>query len=403
MPRAICVLVSIFALFLINCGGSKSNPSAAVQLPSPSPAATPIPSPSPSPTPAPASAFIYAIITEPDAPHGENAPNELRGWGLHAGQLEPVGNPAISLLPNIGPQNIAVSPRNKLLYVMCPDTIFTNRLYSFAINTDGSLSQAGDSFSMGRAVPMVFDPMGGFLFVGADDGLHEFRIDPDTDLLTEMPGSPFAAGSDRVTGGTAVHPSGRWVYASTNAGITGFAFDSATGTLTPLPGNPLAIGQGDVVNIVPSGNYLYVLQEIPTGALRTYSIDARGNLQLSFAGGVPYFGGLRHLSFDADSGTTYIPGSNLNVAQIQLAKIDPDNGTLNLQPLSLPIPEDIGSEHSIVSIVVRPSDRTVLVSSFCAVYLLRLQPDGTPQMPPLARADATDGLFFEIGAIAATH
>jgi hypothetical protein len=407
MPRTICVFVFILALSLVNCGGSKSNPTVISQLPAPSPSPAPNPSPLPSPTPAPASAFIYAIITEPAAPHGDNAPNELRGWGLRGGQLVPVGNPAISLIPNSGSERfLSVSPRNKLLYMIDADGVFSNRLSSFTIGSDGSLSQTGPAFELGDTfTPMAFDPGSNFMFVTSDDGLHEFRIDADTDQLAELPGSPFPVGSSNVARGIVIHPSGRWIYVSNATETWGYALDSGTGGLTPLAGNPLATGREQVINIDPFGSFLYV-DEVFTNGLRVYSIDSSGDLQLRFDAQVPYVGFLASASFDQVSGTAYLSsGFDINSAKLQLATIDSGNGTMNFLPQSpLVIPEDLPSDgHMIGSPVIRQADRTAVVPSMWAIYLFRLNSDGTLLMPPLAHVDATDGFWFTIDSIAVTH
>jgi 6-phosphogluconolactonase len=98
---------------------------------------------------------------------------------------------------------------------------------------------------------LAADPNGKFLYVvnaayTPPDlcNVSAYRIDPDSGVLEQLPGSPFTAGveSDFV----AVDPRGKFAYvANFGDGTIGtFAIDAGTGALTQAPNSPFAAGPG---------------------------------------------------------------------------------------------------------------------------------------------------------------
>lgn len=93
---------------------------------------------------------------------------------------------------------------------------------------------------------MTIDPTGTFAFVAnaGSSNVSVYVIDQVTGRLTQVAGSPFAAGTQpqRVT----VDPTGKFAFVP-NAGsnnISVYQFNSTTGFLTPVPGSPFAAGTG---------------------------------------------------------------------------------------------------------------------------------------------------------------
>jgi 6-phosphogluconolactonase (cycloisomerase 2 family) len=88
------------------------------------------------------------------------------------------------------------------------------------------------------------DVSGRYLFVANNantangNSVSAFSIDPDTGILTAVPGSPFAASP--FPSFVATDPSGQYVYVGLDSspGIAAFVMNQSTGALTPMTGSP---------------------------------------------------------------------------------------------------------------------------------------------------------------------
>jgi 6-phosphogluconolactonase (cycloisomerase 2 family) len=69
-----------------------------------------------------------------------------------------------------------------------------------------------------------------------------FRIDDSTSTMTQVPGTPAAAGNAPFD--VKFDLQGKLVYsvATSDNSIAGFMFDRSTGSLTPVPGSPFKAG-----------------------------------------------------------------------------------------------------------------------------------------------------------------
>jgi 6-phosphogluconolactonase len=144
---------------------------------------------------------------------------------------------------------------------------------------DGPPSAAG-----ARPKSMTIDPAGRFAYVAnsSSNTISGYAIEASTGRLTAINGSPFATGSTPEF--SAMHPSGRFFYVSNfvsnssgssgSGSIGGYAVDPATGALTELAGSPFAAGNGPTAVVIEgSGRFLYT-SNFFSATVSVYSVDA---------------------------------------------------------------------------------------------------------------------------------
>jgi len=110
----------------------------------------------------------------------------------------------------------------------------------------------GSPFAAGEnPASVAVEASGRFLFVGnvgglsisggeASVGVAVYSINPDTGVPTEVAGSPFATASNPAF--LVADPSARYLYVGTGSGILGFTIDQTTGALVANPGATVAVG-----------------------------------------------------------------------------------------------------------------------------------------------------------------
>jgi 6-phosphogluconolactonase len=124
------------------------------------------------------------------------------------------------------------------------------QIAGFSVNaTNGSLTPvSGSPFSTGFFPRTIaIDPAGKFLyatipssFMGTSTDVYAYTIDAASGSLTAVPGSPFTAGEDPVS--AAVDVSGRFLLVANKANtangksVSEFSINPDTGVLTPVPG-----------------------------------------------------------------------------------------------------------------------------------------------------------------------
>ncbi len=247
-------------------------------------------------------------------------------------------------------EQLAVSPNSNFLYSV---NTSSSRANAFAIASGGgSLSEiSGSPYSMPNFPFSLFvHPLGRFLYVANenqpyqsslapsqyDGSISVFAINPGTGALTQVPGSPFAAGINPLS--VVVEPTGNFVYSvSTNytgggtgfAQIMGFSINAFTGALTPFPGNAFtdsATSQG--AQLVVSHGPITTIDPVPMiSSLSPPSTIATAvpfTLQVNGANFVPgsmvYFGGQVR-------STTFVNSTQLD-ASILASDIDNDGTAL---------------------------------------------------------------------------
>jgi 6-phosphogluconolactonase (cycloisomerase 2 family) len=199
--------------------------------------------------------------------------------------------------------SVAFSPDGRLLIVT---EKATNNLDVFKVQSDGSLSQATITKSVGPgAFSAVFtrNDVAVVSETGAggpnSSAISSYSVQSDG-TLTPISSSVPTLGSANCW--NVVTPDGRFVYVS-NAGsgsVSGFAIGSA-GTLTPLPGTVLAInptGSSNIdITVSLDGKFLYTLNA-GTGAVGVFAIQpTNGTLtDLGADGSLPAAAGLNGIA-----------------------------------------------------------------------------------------------------------
>ena len=80
---------------------------------------------------------------------------------------------------------------------------------------------------------------------GFKNNITAYSIDASTGILTEIAGSPFAAGSIPFL--MTADLSGKFLYvANKGGGVSAYTLDLATGSLTPISGSPFPAGTAPI-------------------------------------------------------------------------------------------------------------------------------------------------------------
>lgn len=122
-------------------------------------------------------------------------------------------------------------------------------VYAYTIDaaSGGLTAIPGSPFAAGEnPASAAVDVSGRFLFVANNantahgNSVSAFSIDPDTGVLTAVPGSPFVASPFPLF--VATDPSGQYVYVGldNSPGIAAFVMNQSTGALTPVAGSPFS-------------------------------------------------------------------------------------------------------------------------------------------------------------------
>jgi 6-phosphogluconolactonase len=150
------------------------------------------------------------------------------------------------------PWGVVVDPPDRFAYVTNFDS---GSVSAYTINArSGVLTQVqGSPFAAGSgAFGVAIDPTEPFLYVVNErsDSVSAYRISTSSGVLTQVPGSPFAAGADPY--GVAIDPSGKFAYVanaywgSAYGTISAYRINASSGVLTQVQGSPFAAGSGPV-------------------------------------------------------------------------------------------------------------------------------------------------------------
>jgi 6-phosphogluconolactonase (cycloisomerase 2 family) len=136
------------------------------------------------------------------------------------------------------------------------------------------------------------DPSGKFAYVvnSQSNSVSAFTIDLASGALTEVAGSPFAAGTGPNS--LTVDQSSKFVFVTNASGNNVSAYTiGSTGALTPVAGSPFAAGSSpNSVKVDPTGKFAYVVNlGTPSQSISEYAIDpASGRLNSSRRGAHPW-------------------------------------------------------------------------------------------------------------------
>jgi 6-phosphogluconolactonase (cycloisomerase 2 family) len=149
------------------------------------------------------------------------------------------------------PTSVAVNPAGTVAYVANWGD-GTVSVYRMNASTGALTPVPGSPFAAGRdPVSVTVNPAGIFAYVANwyDDTVSAYRINASTGALTAVPGSPFAAEIDPSS--VTVNPAGTFAYVA-NGGdhfnyisdntVSAYRINASTGVLTAVPGSPFAAG-----------------------------------------------------------------------------------------------------------------------------------------------------------------
>src|SRR5579884_3219070 len=179
-----------------------------------------------------------------------------------------------------GPDGVAVDPSERFLYVAHVGL----GVFAFAINaSNGALvGVPGSPFPDPRSAHgIVVDPSGKHVYIGdwSSGTVSGFTMDQQTGALTAIPGSPFPTGPFPQFNLAFLNDHLLYVPNSNQGGagsVSGFLVDPQTGVLTNVPRSPFSAGSGpDWVVLHPSGKFIYVMGGF--SSTYVYGFAADGN------------------------------------------------------------------------------------------------------------------------------
>lgn len=226
---------------------------------------------------------------------------EIEGFTINAsnGVLTPIAGSPFSTGPAPISGGITIDPQTRFLYL--PDS---NGILGYSIDSStGVLTPiTGSPFSGSTAIDVIVDPAGKFLYASNNGDsmgtISGYAIDSTSGALTPIAGSPFATQANFPgPSGFAFGAGGRFLYvgmagtANANNVVTGFAVDSATGALTQIVGSPFAAGKdpGHIASD-PTGKFLFSANS-QDDTVSAFTIDGTSGALTPIAGSLFSTGG----------------------------------------------------------------------------------------------------------------
>jgi len=277
-----------------------------------------------------------------------------------------------------------------------------NSISSYAIQADGSLLRVGQFPTDGTGGGNSGDPSGqgiGFItttrivvtpdnrFVFAtnapDNTISGFSIDPNSGILTLVPGSPFPTGGNACQGmGLAVSPNAPFLFAMNTCSrdISSFRIGS-NGALTLIGTGTSTGAEGEDVKVTGDGRFLAVsLSGFQLGAA-IFKIGTAGDLTPAPGSpfpGSPGFAGSLEANCGGDQLFVLNDGSPSSIDVFHVAT----DGSLSLTPqpsFQIPIPPVAGGE---VSMYLSPDGNSLFVGdvfSFASSFHVAADGSLTPE------------------------
>jgi 6-phosphogluconolactonase len=204
--------------------------------------------------------------------------NSISGFKITDASGHMAELPGSPFATQASPQAIAVvtggtSPSTLATFVYVANGAL-GTISAFKVNADGSLTElTGSPFAAGANISALGSRPGGVILLASDSGSNKvlgFQIQ-NNGSLTPLPGSTVAAGSQP---GALTFTFNDFVY-ETNRGsnnVSAYKFDFATSTLTPIAGSPFAIGTSPVARGTTRPLQLYVADQ-GSSDLTGFNID----------------------------------------------------------------------------------------------------------------------------------
>jgi sugar lactone lactonase YvrE len=209
------------------------------------------------------------------------------------------------------------------------------------------------------------------------NSISGYAVDSTTGGLSLLPQFPLSTGPDSRPSRVVATPSGDFLYVSTSVGYRGYRVNRQSGLLAEIPGSPF-LSPG-VPFVDPSGKFLLALSGIGAsaldgaGAVSVLSIDAATGALTPV--GTPLTVGFRPstLAFTADSALVFVS----RVGAIDILRLDTASGVLTESAVSPFLPEEAPGPLNVVAnllVVAAP-----LVNAI-AVYSIN---SGTGELAPV--------------------
>lgn len=214
--------------------------------------------------------------------------DNIWGYALNAstGALSEIPGSPLATGVGSNPNHVTFEPLGRFAYAVHTGGVPSLLAYTIDSATGALAPIVGSPFAVpaftnARGLEVSFDPAGKFAYVVAyNDPTYQsstvaaYRIEANTGVLSEVPGSPFAARIWPLF--VTVDPSGKFAYAANRGSdnVSAYTIDARTGALTEVAGSPFAAGRfPESIRIDPSGKFAYVAN---TGSsnVSAYAIDA---------------------------------------------------------------------------------------------------------------------------------
>jgi 6-phosphogluconolactonase len=160
------------------------------------------------------------------------------------------------------------------------------------------------------------------------DSVSAYSIDTVTGVLTELPGSPFAAGSNPISMSilTPGPPVMAYVVNHDSNNVSGYIVDLVKGTLAPVAGSPFATGSGPVSVSSCLLRNAYVVNN-GSNDVSAYVVDS-GTGVLTTVSGSPFATGAGPVSFTFDAFCKFAYIANFADGTISAYSVDATTGVL---------------------------------------------------------------------------
>ena len=236
----------------------------------------------------PSGRFAYATFLSGDG----SRIDRVVSYSINAttGALTSTGTAHTGFFPNV----FTLEPSGRFAYV-ANSLSGSISVYSIDSSTGALTEVAGSPLNLAYApFSLTVDTTGKFLYVPRTDNIGNyyiavFSIDSSAGALSEIAGSPFAAGLNSTS--LTVAPSGKFVYVgngSDNAGsMSVYAIDAATGALTNIGAAATPAGSYGV-KIDPSGRVAYSIHgpRVDAGSILAFTLNTTTG-EPTYIGSVP--------------------------------------------------------------------------------------------------------------------
>lgn len=274
---------------------------------------------------------------------------------------------------------VAASGQNVYVYV---SNYYGNSVSGYSVNpATGALTEVPSSpFSAGtNPIYLSLDRQCRYMYApnNSSSNISSYVVDQNTGSLTELPGSPYSIG--QYPNYSATDGSSRFLYVA-NQGqntISGFTINGDSGSLTPIAGSPFPSGGSTTGQVIvhPSSKFLFAVNA-SSNDVSGFTIDQKSGALSAIAGSPWPTGGNSPRVLKTDNSGHFLYVSNRS--SISIFAIDQNTGVLT--QVGSPISFGGGD---LYTIAIDPSNKFLYAgSNFQGVFGLSID-NNTGQLTPL--------------------